>query len=226
MASNDSHAAWQNTRSFTVTLLPSEGEPTELAAGLAEFLEAVDLASEWLAREDPERAGTTGIAIFETRDDTTEKVWEYPPQDVPFGEQGLVKVFGFDPVNWRPAGREFVLERPLASPRLLPVQEPAPAAPPAPERERDDAPEPPRPQVGLGGTVAAGRRIAPLLHASWGDRVSRVCLLVAAFSLWLAITLVDVRFLALLLLATAGLWWRREGRAAAAASALEEEDLL
>src|SRR5213080_2350154 len=63
MASNDSHAAWQNARSFTVTLLPAEGEPIQLADGLAELLEAVDLVSEWLAREDPERRGTTEIAI-------------------------------------------------------------------------------------------------------------------------------------------------------------------
>ena len=53
-----------------------------------------------------------------------------------------------------------------------------------------------------------------------------VVMTATAFSLWFAITLVDVRFLTLLVLATAGLWWRREGRAAAAASALEDEDLL
>ena len=47
MASKNSHAAWQTERSFAVRVLPEQGKPTELAAGVGDYLEAVDLATEW-----------------------------------------------------------------------------------------------------------------------------------------------------------------------------------
>src|SRR5207244_12425741 len=127
-------------------------------------------------------------------------------------------VSGSVPGNGGPAGRGFVLGRRAPAPQPRPLREPPPPAEaPAPEREPERAREPVRMKVGLRGTLTAGRQIALLTHAAWDDTVSRVCLIVAALSLWLAITLVDVRFLAFLVLATVGLWWRRGGRAAAAA---------
>ena len=74
-------------RHFAVRLLPEEGDPTELADGLGDFLEAVDFAVEWLAREDPERTGTASLAIFETSSGGSEKVWAYPPDDSPDGRR-------------------------------------------------------------------------------------------------------------------------------------------
>src|SRR5947209_559546 len=137
MAENDRHAAWQNQRSFAVTLLPEHGEPTELAGGLDDLLEAVDLATEWLEREDPRRQGTTSLAILETRAGITRRVWDYPPEQAEDG-RGLVETFGFDPVNWVSSVRDFTPERPLAAPRPqarppsaptpVPLQEPLPPA--------------------------------------------------------------------------------------------------
>ena len=79
MAQETRHAAWQTERSFAVRLLPEAGPPTDLASGLTEFLDAFDLASEWVSREDPARNGAATLAIIETRDGVTEEVWTYPP---------------------------------------------------------------------------------------------------------------------------------------------------
>jgi hypothetical protein len=216
MASNQRHAAWQKERSFAVTALPETGEPVDLAGGLTEYLEAVELATDWLEREDPGRTGSTGIAIFETRDGASTEVWRYPSPDRPSHERRLVDTFGFDPVGWTPAVKEFTAERRLPTP--------------APPRRRDKAEEAPRPRseperepVLLRPPL---RHALPLLRSSWDDTVSRVCLIVGGIALWLTLTLVDVRFVVLVLAAATGLWWRRDHRAAAAVRAANDDDLL
>ncbi len=99
MASTETrHAAWQTERRFAVRLLPEGGPPTELADGLTEFLDAFDLAFEWLNREDPARTGLATLAIVETCDGVSEEVWTYPP--LPANGQELVTRLGFNPVSW------------------------------------------------------------------------------------------------------------------------------
>ena len=149
MANETRHAAWQTERHFAVRLLPEEGEPTELADGLGDFLEAVDFAVEWLAREDPERTGTASLAIFETSSGGSEKVWAYPPDESADESSPLMKIFGFDPVNWKAASSEYSPKEPalgtfftrapesmtaaVAAARVAPVAPPpAPAPVPAP----------------------------------------------------------------------------------------------
>jgi hypothetical protein len=217
MASNERHAAWHNERSFAVTVLPAEGEPVDLAGGMTDFLEAIDLATDWLEREDPDRTGTTEIAIVETRDGAPNEVWRYPARDRAVHDRRLVETFGFDPVSWVPAVKEFRAARPLPAPAPPRRHERADVAPvPRPEPEHVPVPLPIRVPV---------QQAVPLLRAAWDDTVSRVCLIAGGISLWLALTLVDVRFLVLLAMASAGLWWRRDDRALAAARA-NDEDLL
>ena len=145
MANETRHAAWQTERLFAVRLLPEEGEPTELAGGLGDFLEAVDFAVEWLAREDPERTGTASLAIFETSSGGSEKVWAYPPDESADESSPLMKIFGFDPVNWKAASSEYSPKEPalgtfftrapesltaaVAAARVAPVAPPPPPAP-------------------------------------------------------------------------------------------------
>ena len=136
MANETRHAAWQSERSFAVRLLPEEGDPTELVDGLGDFLEAVDFAVEWLAREDPERTGTASLAIFETSTGEAEKVWAYPPDDSPDGSP-LMEIFGFDPVNWKAASSEYSPREPALGTFFTRAPEnftrpPAEATPPAP----------------------------------------------------------------------------------------------
>ena len=151
MATEIRHAAWQ-TRSFTVRMLVEQGSPEELASGLTEFLDALDVVFEWLNREDPGRDGQARLAIFEIRDGVAEEVWTYPPP--PSGEeQELVKLFGFDPVTWDSGVREFSAE--TWTTRLsqdMPATVPPPSveqqqanppraaevAPPEPDREAED----------------------------------------------------------------------------------------
>ena len=99
MAEPNRHAAWHPPRSYSVKLLDQD-IPLELARGLTDFLDAFEFAAEWLDREDPTRQGTTRLAIFETRGDVMTEVWTYPA--APPNDQ-LVKLFGFDPVRWKPA---------------------------------------------------------------------------------------------------------------------------
>lgn len=233
MAPETRHAAWHDERSFAVRLLPEEGDPTELVSGLGDFLEAVDFAVEWLAREDPERTGTAGLAIFETRGGEAEKVWAYPPDQPPEGEQ-LTKIFGFDPVNWKPAGAEFAHSGPARGtffPRALETAPPvnsrsararsAPRALPSPPQPTVVAPEDGAARVPSRAGVAAEDPAAPVpsrtrleprmvLAAAWADRVSRACLLLAGVALWFSLALADPSFLVLLLVALSGLWWRRD----------------
>src|ERR1700730_8213373 len=99
MAQETRHAAWQTERSFAVRLLPEAGPPTDLASGLTEFLDAFDLASEWVSREDPARDGAASLAIIETRDGVPEEVWTYPPPE-PVEREDLTARLGFNPVTW------------------------------------------------------------------------------------------------------------------------------
>ena len=93
MAQELRHAAWQTERSFTVRLIPEGGPPADLASGLMEFLDAFDLASDWVSREDPGRDGTVSLAIVETQDGLAEEVWTYTPgQPAP----------DFSPLTWPP----------------------------------------------------------------------------------------------------------------------------
>ena len=178
MANETRHAAWQSERLFAVRLLPEEGDPTELADGLGDFLEAVDFAVEWLGREDPERTGTASLAIFETSSGEAEKVWAYPPDGTPDGSP-LMEIFGFDPVTWKSPSSEYSPREPAlgtfftrapenatlpSAPRLAPVAprpEPAPIAAPQPavvavvEHEEPPLPARPRPAA------------APALAAAW-----------------------------------------------------------
>lgn len=215
MATETRHAAWQDERSFAVRLLPEEGPPEELVGGLSEFLDAVDFAVEWLAREDPERAGTTSLAIFETRGGEAEKVWAYPPEQ-PRSTEPLMKIFGFDPVNWKSAAVEFAPREPA---RGTFFPRPAETAPPASPRSAPVAPRalpsPPQPIAVLAADETRPQtshtRLEPrrALAAAWDDPVSRSFLFLAGVSLWLSLAFSDASALAFLLVALSGLWWRR-----------------
>jgi hypothetical protein len=219
MATDPRHAAWHQ-RSFAVRLLPAEGEATDLAADLDELFDAIDLAAEWLEREDPRRDGTTRVAIFETRDGVSHKVWDYPPQP---GEKQLVELFGFDPVGWKSAVPEFTRPRraglpPPPRPRAIETQpaEVAAPTPPAPSLVPRQPSQPKPARTPRPGPVQGLRpQIVAVARAAWADRVSRYCLVLAALSLWLALTLTDPSPLVALMVAAAGLWWRRAAWSAA-----------
>jgi hypothetical protein len=230
MANETRHAAWQSGRLFAVRLLPEEGDPTELADGLGDFLEAVDFAVEWLAREDPERTGTASLAIFETSTGAAEKVWAYPPDDSPDGSP-LMEIFGFDPVNWKAASSEYSPREPALGTFFTRAPEnvfaPENAAPPAP-RVAPVAPRPvpvpiapPQPAQPPPAVVAVEHEEPPgsarphlrprrALAAAWQDTVARSFLLLAGISLWLAVAFSDAGILAFVLVAVSGLWWRRD----------------
>jgi len=216
MAASHSHAGGNNRRSFDVRLLPEHEQPIELAVGVTDFLEAVELATDWLEREDPGRDGSTGIAVFAQCDGATpEIVWHYPAEDQPVRQRTLVDTFGFDPVGWVSAVQEFKGERrlPVPAPAHLHLVE-APSAGGELDQE-------------AGRRRGRRRSLVPLAHSAWEyDQVSRACLIAAAVSLWLAVTLADPRFLVLLLLALGGLWLRRGRRAEAAAAAANDAELL
>jgi hypothetical protein len=252
MAPETRHAAWQDVRGFSVRLLPEEGDPTELVGGIGDFMDAVDFAVDWLAREDPDRTGTASLAIFEARDGTTEKVWAYPP-DSPDGAP-LTKIFGFDPVNWKSAATEFAPPRgpakgtffprvvtetkttpaPTPTPRTAPAAPPALPAPPPPTPIPPAAiaalrPPPPRAAVAVTyedrpepAPVAAHLDPRRALAAAWDDRVARACLCLAAVSLWLALALSSATVLVLFLVALSGLWWRRDKLVGDAKADLED----
>ncbi|HVN60610.1 MAG TPA: hypothetical protein VMT59_05070 [Gaiellaceae bacterium] len=219
MANESRHAAWQTERRFAVRLLPEEGDPTELADGLGDFLEAVDFAVDWLTREDPERTGTASLAIFETSSGEAEKVWAYPP-DGPPDDAPLMKIFGFDPVTWRSPSAEYSPREPALGtfftrapenaapppPRAAPVApRPAPVLPPPRPAvvaavEHEEPPQPDRPRL----------RPRRALAAAWADPVARSFLVAAGVALWLAVAFSSAAVLALVLLAVSGLWWRRD----------------
>jgi hypothetical protein len=208
MAQEIRHAAWQTERSFAVRLLPEDGPPADLASGLTEFLDAFDLASEWVSREDPTRNGAATLAIIETRDGVPEEVWTYPPGP-PVGGQELTARLGFNPLTWVGVPEFNAAERvwPVAdrAPTVLPST-PPPLALLEPEIETTEtapAAETPR------------RSVRTMARAAWDDRLSRCCLIACGLSLWFTVGLADPQFLLPLLGFGPALWWRQRDRASA-----------
>ena len=244
MATSMRHAAWWNERSFAVGRPDGQGPPAELAGGFSDFLDAFDFAVEWLEREDPGRAGTTHLAIFETHAGTTEQVWTYPLERPVEGQQ-LVNLFGFDPTTWKSTVPEFASDEPTGptflnraaqargQAKVIPIRPGLATAPAAVERETPARTRPRRPPAAqergaaaapTGGEAVAvdsGPQISAVLRAAWGDAVSRACLSLGVVSilLWL---IVAQSFLVLLPIALAGLWWRRDKRADAAEADAED----
>jgi hypothetical protein len=232
MATDVRHAATQHDKQYLVEVRTERG--TVVAAdALSEFLDAFDCAMEWLEREDPERAGDLTIGIYETRDGVATKVWGYPAEaGVAAAEKttSLVNVFGFDPVAWRPQAREFDVAR------SRPHHEPSPASFRSvfgTDDAEDDA-EPDADVVGVDAvhaeqethaSPAVRDRLEAWLSAwstlqlgrtfqtFWDDKVSRAWLILAAFLLWLSVTLLAPEFLAPLLAVVLGLWVGRARRA-------------
>jgi hypothetical protein len=229
MATDASHAATQLDKSFAVEVLTGPETATVIAGGLSDFLDAFECAVEWLDREDPQRTGDVSIAILLTSGAGRELVWSFPPEGAEHpnrASRGLVEVFGFDPVTWsarlgeedaagrrlgpdprqpQAAGSTSSVEADLRSPARTAVD----ASPSFPAFELA-APRETR-RVGPGS-----RRLPEFrdhFRMVWDDRLSRLCLVVAAISLWLTVTLVEPSFLAPLLAAAAGLWSRRSRRA-------------
>ena len=245
MATSMRHAAWWNERSFAVGRPDGQGPPAELAGGFSEFLDAFDFAVEWLEREDPGRAGTTHLAIFETHAGTTEQVWTYPPERPAEGKQ-LVNLFGFDPTTWKSTVPEFASDEPKGptflnraaqargQAKVIPIRPGLATAPAAVERGTPARTRTRRPTVPQERNVAAVRsggsagaetdssvQIGARFRAAWEDAVSRACLSLGVVSilLWL---IVAQSFLVLLPIALAGLWWRRDKRADAAKADAED----
>src|SRR2546427_6080511 len=107
MAVDTGHAAKQYDRTFSVELFSEDEPATVLVAALSDFLDAVDLATEWLEREDPARTKNPSLAIFSTTGGFREQVWAYPPKSVGSDTaepKRLVELFGFNPVTWNPQG--------------------------------------------------------------------------------------------------------------------------
>ncbi len=215
MADETRHAAWQSERSFAVRLLPEGGEPTELAAGIGDFMEAVEFAVEWLGREDPERTGTASLAIYETRAGDSEKVWAYPPDEPDDGDP-LMKIFGFDPVTWQPGSNGYMPREPALGTFFTRPVENVTAAPPPPPAPRYIPPAAPSQPIVVGAaeepeTPRAGRHLRPRseLAAAWADPVARSLLLVGGFLLWLTVAFGYASGLLFVLFALSGLWWRR-----------------
>jgi hypothetical protein len=220
MAQEIRHAAWQTERRFTVRLLPEDGPPSELANGLTDFLDAFDLASDWVSREDPARDGTASLAIVETIDGVTEEIWTYTP-----GQPAA----DFTPLTW-PHVPEFphrerrsrLSQRVSAAggraPRALP---PSPAWPPpvaaapqrGPERPVKPAPrEAPTPRIAVAPREAPRKWIRARMRAAWNDRLSRGCLIGSGASLWFTVGLADPHFLLPLLVFSPAVWWRERNR--------------
>src|SRR5207302_2651813 len=189
MAQELRHAAWQTERRFTVRLVPEDGPPVDLASGLTEFLDAFDLASDWVNREDPARDGTASLAIVETQDGVTEEVWTYTP-----GQPAA----DFTPLTW-PHVPEFphrerrsrlsqrVSTTGSRPPKALP---PSPAWPTpvvaAPDRVKEQpAPrEAPTPRIAAAPREAPRKWIRARARAAWDDRLPRGCLIGSGASPW------------------------------------------
>jgi hypothetical protein len=223
MAQETRHAAWQTERSFAVRLLPEDGPPTDLASGLTEFLDAFDLASEWVSREDPGRDGAATLAIIETHDGVPEEVWTYPPPE-PVEREDLTARLGFNPVTWVGVPAFSADERKSRlRQRVWPADDRAPTAVPGlvlsplPEPEIDlTEHEPVR--------AASHRSVRAKVRAAWDDRPSRCCLIASGVSLWFSAGLADPQFLLPLLGFGPALWWRQ--RDGAPAPEADAEDWL
>ncbi len=211
MAHETRHAAWQTERRFAVRLRRGEGPPADLASGLTEFLDAFDLASEWVSREDPARNGTASLAIVETQDGVAEEVWTYTPgRPAP----------DFSPLNWAavPAfpsrERKSRLRERMAT-AVVVERAPTVVAPSAPPRPVFVAP--PEPAIVTTAEVPAVREaprqwLRTRVRAAWNDRLSRCFLIGSGASLWFSVGLADPKFLLPLLVFLPGLWWRHRNR--------------
>jgi hypothetical protein len=220
MAQERRHAAWQAERRFTVRLVPEDGPPADLASGLTEFLDAFDLASDWVSREDPARDGTASLAIVEVHDGVDEEIWTYTP-----GQPAA----DFTPLTWprvpefpRRERRSRLSQRVSAAgsraPRALP---PSPAWPPparaasAPVIDRPDraaARVAPAPRSAVAPREVPRKWIRARARAAWKDRLSRGCLIGSGASLWFTIGLADPHFLLPLLVFSPAVWWRERNR--------------
>jgi hypothetical protein len=227
MAHETRHAAWQTERRFAVRLLPEDGPPADLASGLTEFLDAFDLASEWVSREDPARDGTASLAIVETQDGVAEEVWTYTPGQPPAPD--------VSPLTW--AAPPAFPTRPRTSRLRERVERSGPAAERAPTVVPPSPP--PRPVVVAQpdlkpvttAEVAPPVRESPRqwlrtwVRTAWNDRLSRVCLIGSGASLWFSVGLADPHFLLPLLVFLPGLWWRHRSRDESPAE-VEPEDWM
>jgi hypothetical protein len=211
MAHETRHAAWQTERRFAVRLLPEDGPPADLASGLTEFLDAFDLASEWVSREDPARDGTASLAIVETQDGVTEEVWTYTPGRPPAD---------FSPLSWAAAPefphreRRSRLRERVGS---AVVVERAPAVVPPSPPPRPVVVAPPEPEIVRTTEVPAAREtprqwLRTRVRAAWNDRLARCCLIGSGASLWFSVGLADPHFLLPQLVFLPGLWWRHRNR--------------
>ena len=232
MVNSDSHAATNGESTFAVILLPGEGAPpAELAGALGSLSEAFEHAAEWLDREDASRAGTVRLAIIEDRGGAISTVWSYPPEHMPATEgAGLVEVFGFDPVHWKPRTLGGRVSPSQGSSDRLPSRPPPPPSQHESYTEGDEpaptiavAPPPHSEQAGALSRLNARRA----LRITWEDRVLRTFLVMSAASLWLTVTLTEPRFLVVFLLALgAGTWWYRLRARASVGSETDIDDWL
>jgi hypothetical protein len=224
MADETRHAAWQTERRFAVRLLPEDGPPADLASGLTEFLDAFDLASEWVSREDPARDGTASLAIVETHDGVAEEVWTYTPGQPPAADVRPLSwaVPPAFPIKPRTSRLRERVERSGPAVERAPIVVP-PSPPPRQVFVATAEPKPVRT-----GEVAAAREsprqwLRTWVRTAWNDRLSRVCLIGSGASLWFSVGLADPHFLLALLVFLPGLWWRH-GHRAEPATEVEPED--
>lgn len=218
MARDTRHAAWHDKREFSVRLIAADGAARDLITGFTEFLAAVDFVTEWLDREDPSCEGDEKLVILQTENGVSAEVFSYPPSDEADVSLGLVQRYGFDP----------------AALRFRPNDNPKPkldklshriARPPEPTRSLVIAPEvsPTRPESSVEVAESPLPRPRPnpwttrhpigvLLRLMWKDRASRGCLVIAALSIWLTVTLVDPTFLLPLLASATALWFLHHRR--------------
>jgi hypothetical protein len=215
MASKNSHAAWQTEREF-------RGQSTS-RAGEAD---RVRLRRRRLPRGGSSRDGVARAHRPEAHRNDTDRNRriprgrrgdgrEYPPADRP---PTLVDIFGFDPVRWVSAVQDFKALRRLPTP-APPLRVMGPRSPVPPPLQPH-----PEPQPALARVPTRPREAVPFLHSVWTDSVSRTCVIVGAFALWLTVSLVDASFLALLLPALTGLWWRRSHHGKASAKKAPADD--
>ena len=231
MATDQRHAARQDDKRFAVEARLGAERAAVLADDLSDFLDAVDFAMEWLEREDPERTRDIEIAIYSSRAGERERVWAYPATVTTHEvdeTRRLVDLFGFDPVTWRPAARDFKAppnRHPVSASRPVEQRYVEPVGPAdafEDEEPEDELPHVERPTPGerLDAWLASGSRLRlrHSLAAFWADRISRWWLIAGAVFLWLGVTLVAPAYFGPLLAVGAGLWLGRGRRAKPAAT--------